>query len=310
MTIHDTTHTSSPRLTTTAALRALVGDVAEFDGQFWERRIGMFSAAPELTDLVTEQEMWEAAECGLLIRPYFTCFNNGVREPLDEIATTRWVGEREIPGYIDADAIRTAFAQGATYKWSQAEHWHPRIGEFIADLRHSFRGQTEAFVFLSPPGITAMPAHMDGSHVFILQVAGTKDWNVAALGDTTTGLPERYWRSRIEEDRRIEFSLTPGDVLYLPHGTPHHAQARDGNSIHIAITVEEPTTLELADVVLADCLQHTALRAVERRYPLDEPRRFAEQVRAALSDFLDDGIRPDDEYIADAVRVISHHLDD
>lgn len=302
--------TFNTRLVHTTALRSLVGDVARFEEEFWERKVGLFRAASGLTSMVSESEMWEAAECGLLIRPYFTCFNDGVREPLDEIARNRWIADRQIPGYISVDAVRKAFSEGATYKWSQPEHWHPKIGEFVSDLRGSFCGQTEAFVFLSPPGITAMPAHMDGSHVFILQIAGDKDWNVAALGDTTTGLPERYWRSRIEDERRISFTLSPGDVLYLPHGTPHHAQARSGNAIHIAITVEEPTPIDLVDVVLADCLDSAAFRTVERQYPSEDPRSLAKRVRDVVSSFLVDGVRPGDELISDAARVISHHLDD
>jgi ribosomal protein L16 Arg81 hydroxylase len=222
------------------------------------------------------------------------------------MAKTRHVVGHDVPGYIDLDSIREAFAEGATYKFSQPEHWHERIAELIAGLRPSFRGQTEAFVFLCPPDIVAMPAHMDGSHVFVLQVAGKKVWHVANPDETTTGLPERYRTSDIDPSRRIDFELEPGDVLYLPHGTPHYAMAKEGNSIHIAITVEEPTTRELADVVLADSLATQAAAALEGEYLRYGPSEAAERTRDVLRRFLAEGTRGTEALIEDAARLKTH----
>ncbi len=105
--------TFNTRLVHTTALRSLVGDVARFEEEFWERKVGLFRAASGLTSMVSESEMWEAAECGLLIRPYFTCFNDGVREPLDEIGVLRELHVQNFDRHTTTDGHVLGFVHRA-----------------------------------------------------------------------------------------------------------------------------------------------------------------------------------------------------
>ncbi|WP_424534502.1 JmjC domain-containing protein [Sphaerisporangium viridialbum] len=232
-------------------LEHLVGDVDDFFGNHWGNQPTVFRASADLSGLISEQEIWDEVDCGLLIRPYFTAFNEGVRSALTDMTKKRSIVGHEVPGYINKEQILKDFAAGGTFKFNQPEHWHPRIRALVDSLAPEFRAELEAYVFLSPPGKTAIQAHMDGSHVLVLQVAGVKDWHVGLLDETSISGSDRYHQPDIPKDRRIDVTLTPGDVLYMPHGAPHYATARVGNSIHIAITIEEPTTGDLADVYLA-----------------------------------------------------------
>ncbi|MFD5820439.1 JmjC domain-containing protein [Streptomyces sp. NPDC127038] len=266
-------------------LEHLVGDIGAFFRDHWAHQPVVLRAHSDLSLLITEQEMWDEVDCGLLSRPYFTIFNEGVRTAISDMTRKRHVVGHELPGFIEPERIREDFANGATFKFNQAEHWHPRIRTLVKALEPHFSGGLESFVFLSPPGKTAMQAHMDGAHVFILQVAGVKDWVVGRVDDTSTSDSVLH-EGAIPDDRRIELTLRPGDVMYMPHGTPHYATAREGNSIHIAVTVEEPTAQNLAEVFLAGFLGTQAFTDLHDSHHRHSLAHRTELLRQALLDHL------------------------
>ncbi|MEV6730672.1 cupin domain-containing protein [Streptomyces sp. NPDC051364] len=273
--------------TTPLRLEDFVGDVDHFFTEYWAREPAFLRAQADLTTLISEQEMWDELECGLLSRPYFTVFDHGTRAAIADITTTRTVVGHELQGYADPVQIRQRFAAGGTLKFSQAEHWHPRIRALVKGLESRFHGGLEAFVFLSPPDRTAMSAHTDGAHVLILQVSGTKDWVLGRL-DRTSHSDSTLHEGEIPPRLRMERTLRPGDVLYMPHGCPHYATARSGNSIHVAITVEEPTSVDLASVYLAGLLGDRRYDAISANHHTEGTLATIERLRSALGSFLAD----------------------
>lgn len=287
-------------------LSDLVGDTAAFFRDHWAFQPAVFRASADLTGLITEEEMWEEVDCGLLIRPYFTAFDEGVRTAVSDMTRPRTIVGHHVPGYINPAQIRADFAAGGTFKFSQPEHWHPRLRALVTALQPEFRAELESFVFLSPPGKTAIAAHMDGAHVLVLQLAGVKDWVVGRLDETSTSDSDRYTGGVIPHDRRMEVTLRPGDVLYMPHGTPHSATARIGTSLHIAVTIEEPTPRDLANVFLAELIGHPEFEALTARHhelPLTE--RLT-RLRALLTRTL--GAADETQVLKQAVRLKAGHL--
>jgi ribosomal protein L16 Arg81 hydroxylase len=200
-------------------LEHLIGDTDAFFREHWAHQPVVLRAPVDLSGLISEEEMWAEVECGLLSRPYFTVFNEGVRTAISDMSTKRRVVGHELAGYIRPEQIHADWEAGATFKFNQAEHWHPRIRALVQGMQPHFRGGLESFVFLSPPGKTAMRAHYDGAHVFVLQVAGTKDWVFGRIHPDSTS-DSTIHEGVIPDDQRVETTLRPGDVLYMPHGTP------------------------------------------------------------------------------------------
>ncbi|WFU53622.1 cupin domain-containing protein [Bradyrhizobium pachyrhizi] len=248
-----------------SGLEDLVGDRRNFFATYWAKEPAIFDSNADLSSLISETEIWNELECGLLSRPYFTVFNEGVRSAIHSITTTRVVAGHRLNGFADVDQIKAEFAQGGTFKLSQVEHWHKAIKSLVNGLRDSFAGNLEAFVFLSPPGKTAMRAHTDGAHVFVLQIAGEKDWVVGRLNESSHSNSTLH-EGEIDPDNRLEFTLRAGQVLYMPHGCPHYATARTGNSIHLAITIEEPTAMDMANVILANFMATETFAALEKSH--------------------------------------------
>ncbi|MGO7215263.1 JmjC domain-containing protein [Rhizobium ruizarguesonis] len=266
-------------------LEDLVGDTTTFFTEHWSKAPIVFDASADIGALINEDEIWAELDCGLLSRPYFTVFKEGVRAAIDSISTTRTVAGHQLRGFADADKIRAQFETGGTFKLSQAEHWHGAIRQLVQGMVDRFDGDLEAFVFLSPPGKTAMQAHTDGAHVFVLQVAGEKDWVVGRLNETSHSLSTLH-EGEIRPEDRLEFTLRAGQVLYMPHGCPHYATAQSGNSIHVAITVEEPTAIDMANVILANFMSTTEFAALEQSHHLVPVDEKMAKMRAALDAYL------------------------
>ncbi|SCG55559.1 JmjC domain-containing protein [Micromonospora halophytica] len=282
----------------------LVGDPARFFAQHWGNQPVVLRAHSDLSTLISEEEMWEELECGLLSRPYFTMFNEGVRTAISDMTQTRSVVGHELAGYVKPEQIRQDFAAGGTFKFNQAEHWHPRIRALVQGMQPHFRGGLESFVFLSPPRKTAMNAHMDGAHVFVLQVAGTKDWVIGRIDETAIS-DSALHEGEIRPDLRMETTLRPGDVLYMPHGCPHYATSTDVNSIHIAVTIEEPTAVDLANVYLASLLADERFTALSQRHHAMPLAEKVEQLRKLIDEFL--GETDPDQQLAAAVTLRRLH---
>jgi len=266
------------------SLAGLVGDVPTFMSQVWRRKAVRYRASADITQLISEQEIWDHVDCGLLIRPYFVAFNDGVRSALSEITQSRSIVGHNVAGYIDAEQVKQDFAAGGTFKLNQPEHWHEKLSALVAGLKPSFQAELETYVFLSPPDRTAIETHMDGSHVFVLQVTGRKDWTVGLLDEQSLSISDRYRGKPLTDQTSLRVTLEPGDVLYMPHGSPHHATARDGNSIHVAVTVEEPTPTDLAEVMLATAVGDPRFAALEKGFHTRHPAKNAELTRSFVLD--------------------------
>ncbi len=269
-----------------SSLEDLVGNVDEFFADHWGNQPHIWRAPSRIEQLITEAEIWDEVDDGFLSRPYFTMFNEGVRSAMNDITRSRRVVGRDVAGFINGPQIRKEFAEGGTFKFNQAEHWHPRIGPLVTALAPHFQGGLESFVFLSPPGKTAIRAHMDGAHVFVLQVAGNKDWTVGRLDESSSSASTLH-EGEIPAHLRLEQTLHAGDILYMPHGCPHYATAHDANSIHVAITIEEPSALDLANVALAGVLSGVASSSDPSLTNLSLLEVRVQAARAAVLDLLD-----------------------
>jgi ribosomal protein L16 Arg81 hydroxylase len=230
-------------------LADIAGAADSFFADSWGTRPQPFHC-PAATRLVSSAEIWDALECGSLVVPYF-CVLGDAGPTVTGISQTRDVLNRPIDGYADAEAIRDRFESGHTIKLNQPEHWHAGIKKLVASLRTELRAAVKSFVFFTPPGGAGVRAHADEAHVFVLQVEGQPDWHVGiAPGEESRG------------QQSAEICLEPGDVLYIPPGHSHYATTSGTDSLYIAITVQQPTTDDLAGLMLAQFLNSPRATAV------------------------------------------------
>lgn len=139
----------------------------------------------------------------------------------------------------------------------------PRLDAFIAGYRRAvaFAGEVYFNAYLSPDG-SGFSLHLDDHPVLVLQIEGSKHWwvwpevGVANPPRSFSFPPDREvvrlpWGTytRPDESRLLEFTLEPGDVLYVPAGAWHKTRAI-GGSLALTMASHALTPLEVAQRAL------------------------------------------------------------
>lgn len=173
-------------------------------------------------------------------------------------------------GRVALDEIYSSVESGTTLLLSQMHHSHLGIALLCRSVERdldaagiSLRTPVGANLFLTPGGSQGFDVHFDGHDVFVVQLEGTKTWKlfepVAVKSDGPDG-------SRVPPDSLGHPTgvarLQPGDVLYIPRGTPHCARATKAGSLHLTLSVVPNTWRALLS---ASSLSRSAKQAVRRR---------------------------------------------
>jgi 50S ribosomal protein L16 3-hydroxylase len=123
-------------------------------------------------------------------------------------------------------------------------------------------------------------AHVDQYDVFLLQGLGQRRWQIDARPNPPVAFRDDVALKLLQQfDPSHEWTLSPGDILYLPPGVPHHGVAID-KCMTISLGMRAPSAgelmLDLAESLVAD---------------LPEEQRYADPDLAPRTDpqLIDDG---------------------
>jgi hypothetical protein len=255
----------------TATLRARLLEGA------WGVSHRILKNAVDVSTLLTSSDIEGWLQASLLKWPYFTLLKHGEVPPVSSYTSVRDVIGQKRDGFPDAAAVRRHMDRGATLKLNQLQDWHRQTRDVARGLEEFLPVAANSYVFWTPDESRGMLPHRDAAHVVAIQLEGRKRWHLCADADqvgASAGLDVDAGRPT------HEFTMEPGDVLYLPHGWPHDAVAKDGPSLHLTFTLTEPTPEDLAEAFLRRFVEdeHDLVHYFHQR-PLDA--RTAE-VRAAL----------------------------
>jgi len=175
---------------------------------------------------------------------------------------------RPLTGLVDGRTAVDEFRKGATIVFQGLHRSFPPLVDLISELELELGHPCQANAYLTPPGSQGFAVHADTHDVFVLQTAGTKQWELR--------LP----------DGDEEPLLEPGHVLYLPTGTPHAARAQDDVSLHITIGINQLTWRGLVERSLSSLAAEVPAEHLPAGY-LADPQRLAHQLGRHLSDIAD-----------------------
>lgn len=134
------------------------------------------------------------------------------------------------------------YNQGATIILDNLEKtWKP-VAELCRRCRSSVPIIRSAIanVYLSPPSSQAFDVHSDWQDGFILQISGSKSWDVYEPSFRfPTNSDQTEFKDAIPSTEQKLFTaiLNPGDVLYIPRGFPHEVKTINELSLHITLTL-------------------------------------------------------------------------
>jgi 50S ribosomal protein L16 3-hydroxylase len=130
--------------------------------------------------------------------------------------------------------------------------------------------------------------HVDSYDVFLLQASGRRRWRISRQKDLAL-VPDAPLKRLAGFRPDQEWTVEPGDLLYLPPGVAHEGIAL-GECVTYSIGFRAPTFQELLDPWLADYATSARLpgRYADRdqpptRRPAELPHRMVARVHAALA---------------------------
>ncbi len=215
----------------------------------------------------------------LLVRQAFTDFQSPIDPDelaglaLEEEVESRLVlehGERPWEmrrGPFEEDTFATLPERDWTLLVQAVDQFVPEVAELLEHFRFlpSWRIDDVMISFAAPGG--SVGPHFDNYDVFLLQGHGKRNWKIGQMCDSDSALIEHAdLRILADFEQSDEWTLAPGDMLYLPPRLAHYGVAVD------------------------DCLTYS----VGFRAP------SAAEVLTHFTDFLSQFFLPDEERYSDA----------
>lgn len=191
-------------------------------------------------------------------------------------------------GVANRSAMLQEYANGATLVFEHLNRHHAGLGHAMARCEVELEFPIRVNSYLTPAKSRGFSRHYDTHDVLVLQVSGSKTWQVY---DNPLPLPheEQTYVPALGEQARLlaEVTLQPGDVLYLPRGFIHGASANEHSSLHLTIGMRSLPLREVAaSAVRHASLADPRLRAAARFRGIDRDATL-ERTRRALHELVD-----------------------
>ena len=188
-------------------------------------------------------------------------------------------------------AVREAWRAGYTVVVNAMDtRWEP-LALLAASLHEELHHPVDINLYYSPPQVVSSSAHFDVMDSFILQVEGSKVWEVREpagalpLADEQAGIPQDALPPLV-----LETELREGDVLYLPRGHVHVTKTTEAASLHLTVGINVVTWVDLFAAAVSAARDDERLRAALPPSFLDAPaemRATFQELRAELTGRLD-----------------------
>ena len=231
----------------------------EFARDVWARAALLTHRASDFSDLFSADDVDELISRRGLRTPFLRVAKDGATLPDSSFTSSGGVGAT-ISDQLDDTALWRGFADGATLVLQALQRtWQP-VADFSAKLSTELGHPVQANAYVTPPQNQGFDDHYDVHDVFVLQIEGTKLWLVHEPVHSDP-LPDQPWtdhRSAVAQAAKgkpyIDTVLEPGDVLYLPRGWLHGAQAQGEVSIHLTLGIHSWTRYALAEQLARSAL--------------------------------------------------------
>jgi hypothetical protein len=201
-------------------------------------------------------------------------------------------------GSIDPGALNKQLAQGASIVLDGIDKWQPQITALAAALERRLGGKCWANAYLTFGTGGAFPPHYDSHDVIVVQIRGRKLWrSFGAMTPYPIASPPAYGAI---PDPEWEAWLEPGQVLYMPRGEIHAAEAAEGVSVHVSFGISAPRGLDVFKHLRREAERSETFRMDLPRFATPEERAAHEaRLRAELHALVDglsieDVLRRDD----------------
>jgi lysine-specific demethylase/histidyl-hydroxylase NO66 len=289
----------SGRLDASSALSRCVVDPVHFAAERWGAR-PLLTRGSQLpggfTDLLDGRAVDELVSRRGLRAPFLRMARAGTVIAAASFTRGGGAGATTSDQVAD-DLVLGQLADGATLVLQGLHRTWPPLITFGSRLAAELGHPVQVNAYITPPQNQGFAAHYDVHDVFVLQVAGRKQWHIHEPV-LVNPVPSQPWEqrkpavaARAAEPPIIDTVLESGDALYLPRGFVHSATALGQTSIHLTVGIHPRTRHDLIGYLARAARDDAALRSsLPVGSDLGDPEVLGPQLRAtvdALHQFLD-----------------------
>ena len=141
-----------------------------------------------------------------------------------------------------ADEANAAFAAGYSLVLRRLERHSAVLAELAADVESAIDGEASVQAYATPGGYFSFGWHYDCEDVFIVQLAGSKEYllreNTVNPAPRLDAMPRDMQYGK-ETTPAVASTLVAGDFLYIPSGWWHMAKAEE-DALSLSIGVLTP----------------------------------------------------------------------
>ena len=244
-------------------LSRCVGDVRTFLDKYWGRAPLYNEGADHgaFADLFSLDAVDRLVATSFARTPAFRLVRDGTPVPPGRYTKTARLGGQSVTGVGDPAKVFEELRTGATLVLQGLQRYWPPLARFCRDLELALTHPVQANAYVTPAGSRGLAVHYDTHDVFVLQVAGNKEWGVhdPVLVDP---LPSQPWSAArgMPGPPFLSPKLRAGDILYVPRGFPHSAQAQEDLSVHLTIGVLTQTWHDVVKELVAATAEDPAFR--------------------------------------------------
>lgn len=195
----------------------------------------------------------------------------------------------------DPERVQALVRQGAAISLNFVETMSPEIAAIAAALQCWFDGEAVCNIYCAWSGHQGLASHFEFHDAFVLQIDGTKVWNVYEGRFDQAAHIEGYHSDSFTDDfhakargaAQMEARMAPGDVLYIPRGQYHDALATSDASMHLTFGVEFLSGFYFLGAIADALQQEPFFRQTLPRFDNPDAHRahllkLAEQVHAYM----------------------------
>ncbi len=159
-------------------------------------------------------------------------------------------GRREVRRF-DEQGLNFLLRNGGSILINSINSVHDGLGRFIASIASSLGSFASVNLYVSWRDVKAFHTHWDDHDVYILQLEGSKVWNL--YGETRKSPLPRDAEPNVDIPKKPKWTgrLESGDVLFIPRGCWHDAIVPEDctgrGSMHLTLTFKEFNSLDVID---------------------------------------------------------------
>lgn len=182
-------------------------------------------------------------------------------------------------GSPDPVKVAQHLASGASLTLNQVDQYIPSLRAMCQQFEDETHLRCGVILFVTPPSSQAFSLHADPHDIIVMQTHGTKYWEIHPT----------LWERENDPGAGVrKLTMRPGDMLYVPEGTPHMAKTSGdgGLSIHQTIQFNVPRYDTVARSVLERSFERFSAD-IAPSGPIPLPRDGGEEMAARIGPALE-----------------------